>query len=454
MEPDDPNYPLVGFGLNHPAKLTFYNVHHADCISAERFEAFLRDQTKEKGAQFVSYDPASGTWVIRVPHFTRYGLESWELVKETNREPIDESRAKIPHVAEPASKSENETDQEEVKRILQEIRGTPLPFPENSRGFSAILSSNTLIYSNFVHIKSQSLAPSFSSFLLQPLRTVLNACASQSDSESSSSVPQLCYPMGKELVPFLARLQTSFESVTSPSQSMQTTADVAMKPEIPEFSSVSETAEVVLSPVNEANSIEIESNPMETESKSIEIEPNSIQNESNSINNESNIMQNEQNSIQNEQNSINTESNPINTESIPINTESNPIQKEPNSIHSSSLYYSLFWELFSLLFNPFFDSSLDYPFPSDPSSLSPHALHALHHRHSLFNHWLERLLRSPLFSSPTSLFHSHDAFATASLHLLQHDVWSACEALRADHFDRLAVQVAQISPSLRPLSNL
>ena len=156
MDQDDPNYPAVGHGLNHPAKLTFYNTHHPKDISAEQFEAFLRDQSQKQGATFVSYNDASGTWVIRVPHFTRYGLESWDLAHDSSRklsresscERIDDGHAKSPHIAESSLKAVNEADQEELQRILSEVLAAPLPYPENSCGFSACLWNNTLLYSS------------------------------------------------------------------------------------------------------------------------------------------------------------------------------------------------------------------------------------------------------------------------------------------------------------------
>ena len=349
MDPDDPNYPAVGQGLNHPAKLTFYNTHHPDDISAEQFEAFLKDQSQKQGATFVRYDKASGTWVIRVPHFTRYGLESWDLARdssrklsrEPSREQIDEARAKTPHLSQRAVKSASETDQEEIQRILSEVLATPLPFPEDSRGFSAVLGKNSLLSSGFSCIQTRSLPPTDSTFLQRPLRALIDACASVEGSELPTSVPQLCCPMGKELCEFLPRLQASFQS-----------ADPA--PPIPAGSASSATAEVVRLP-------ETPSNSMESQSSSTDWS-------------------------------------------------------------YGSLYYSLFWELFALLF-----------FSPSPA------------QRSRFDRWLERLLRSPLSASDAPLFESHDAFAVAAQNLLRHDVWAACEALRADQLERLAVQVAQIS---------
>lgn len=74
MDETDPSYPRVGTGLNHPATLTFYNVKAPEGVSG--FDSHVREVTEQLGATFVSYEAESGDWIIRVPHFTRYGL--WE----------------------------------------------------------------------------------------------------------------------------------------------------------------------------------------------------------------------------------------------------------------------------------------------------------------------------------------------------------------------------------------
>lgn len=332
----------MGSGLNHPARLTFYKTFPSDDVSPELFEAFLKDQTEKQGASFVSYDRASGTWVIRVPHFTRYGLQSWDLARrsaagstretlsetlseniseslgENLGENLSESRAKIPRVAQPASKSLCEIDQEELQRLLSELRAAPLPFPEDSRGFSASLRGDTLLYSRFASIQSRSLPPSLSPFLQQPLRCFLDASLPASDLSAPSPAPQLVSPRGSALAQFLPRLQAAFESAGGASE-----------------------------------------------------------------------------------------------------------------------YFSLFWALFALLFAPSFGPPRDAESPD----ASPR-------RRALFSRWLERLQRSALWPS-AALFRAGDVFATAAESLLRHDVWAACEALRGDRRDRLAVQVAQISARLR-----
>ena len=58
----------VNTGINKKAKITFYEVLPKDC-SDEEFTEFVKVRTAKMGAKFVSYDPKSGKWVIRVDHF-------------------------------------------------------------------------------------------------------------------------------------------------------------------------------------------------------------------------------------------------------------------------------------------------------------------------------------------------------------------------------------------------
>ena len=75
-------YPAVGEGLNHPAKLTLYGIFpkSGSTIPGD----FLKEKTKEIGGEFISYDNQTGSWSFRVPHFTRYGFdeEDEEIIEE------------------------------------------------------------------------------------------------------------------------------------------------------------------------------------------------------------------------------------------------------------------------------------------------------------------------------------------------------------------------------------
>ena len=55
-------------GLNKKAQITFYKVLNKNEPTEDMTE-FIRERTEQMGAEFVSYDPKSGKWVIRVSHF-------------------------------------------------------------------------------------------------------------------------------------------------------------------------------------------------------------------------------------------------------------------------------------------------------------------------------------------------------------------------------------------------
>ena len=55
-------------GLNKKAQITFYKVLNKNEPTEDMTE-FIRERTEQMGAEFVSYNPKSGKWVIRVSHF-------------------------------------------------------------------------------------------------------------------------------------------------------------------------------------------------------------------------------------------------------------------------------------------------------------------------------------------------------------------------------------------------
>ena len=79
-----PVKPPQGQGLNCPAEITYCNIFKLDkasgapVTSPREVDAFKhklrRVLAAQDGAQFVSYEPDSGTWVFRVQHFSKYGL--------------------------------------------------------------------------------------------------------------------------------------------------------------------------------------------------------------------------------------------------------------------------------------------------------------------------------------------------------------------------------------------
>jgi nuclear pore complex protein Nup98-Nup96 len=80
------NTPPMGQGLNVPSTITLENswpraqagrlpVHER---KGQRYEKHIERLQRVQDTEFISYDPVSGFWVFRVPHFTTYGLDDDE----------------------------------------------------------------------------------------------------------------------------------------------------------------------------------------------------------------------------------------------------------------------------------------------------------------------------------------------------------------------------------------
>ncbi|OEU15856.1 C-terminal autoproteolytic domain of nucleoporin nup98, partial [Fragilariopsis cylindrus CCMP1102] len=70
--------PPRGTKLNRPAKLTMENVFpkNRDAPNAnEKFKRKVAAATVNMGAELINYDPQSGSWLLLVDHFSRYGLD-------------------------------------------------------------------------------------------------------------------------------------------------------------------------------------------------------------------------------------------------------------------------------------------------------------------------------------------------------------------------------------------
>ena len=84
--PDDQNKPNLGDGLNKKAQITLDKVWPTDKAdssiikSSERLRAMnyedklVRASTR-LAARFIEYRPETGSWVFRVDHFSKYGLD-------------------------------------------------------------------------------------------------------------------------------------------------------------------------------------------------------------------------------------------------------------------------------------------------------------------------------------------------------------------------------------------
>jgi nuclear pore complex protein Nup98-Nup96 len=83
--PDEARKPPVGTGLNRAAEITLHRVWPTDkrtrapltdphLIVSMGYGKKIERATGEMGAQFVDYDPLTGSWTFKVKHFSKYGL--------------------------------------------------------------------------------------------------------------------------------------------------------------------------------------------------------------------------------------------------------------------------------------------------------------------------------------------------------------------------------------------
>ncbi|XP_015283799.1 PREDICTED: nuclear pore complex protein Nup98-Nup96 isoform X2 [Gekko japonicus] len=108
--PDDELKPPIGEGLNRRAEVTLDGVWPTDKTSRvlikspERlaemsYESRLEAVSRKQGAQFKEYRPETGSWVFKVAHFSKYGLQDSD--EEEDEHPSKAEAKKLKTVQPP-----------------------------------------------------------------------------------------------------------------------------------------------------------------------------------------------------------------------------------------------------------------------------------------------------------------------------------------------------------------
>ncbi|XP_061485203.1 nuclear pore complex protein Nup98-Nup96 isoform X2 [Rhineura floridana] len=103
--PDDELKPPIGEGLNRRAEVTLDGVWPTDktsrCLikSPERlaemnYEGRLEAVSRKQGAQFKEYRPETGSWLFKVAHFSKYGLQDSDEEEDEHTSKVEPKKLK------------------------------------------------------------------------------------------------------------------------------------------------------------------------------------------------------------------------------------------------------------------------------------------------------------------------------------------------------------------------
>nr|KAF6343280.1 nucleoporin 98 and 96 precursor [Pipistrellus kuhlii] len=132
---DDNQKPPVGEGLNRKAEVTLDGVWPTDktsrCLikSPDRladinYEGRLEAVSRKQGAQFKEYRPETGSWVFKVSHFSKYGLQDSD--EEEEERPSKTSTKKLKTGALPPAGQDTP--------FQMALNGKPAPPPQVEKG--------------------------------------------------------------------------------------------------------------------------------------------------------------------------------------------------------------------------------------------------------------------------------------------------------------------------------
>ncbi|OXB66599.1 UNVERIFIED_CONTAM: hypothetical protein H355_011858, partial [Colinus virginianus] len=110
--PDDDKKPPIGEGLNRRAEVTLDGVWPTDKttrglikspkrLAEMNYEGRLESVSRKQGARFMEYRPETGSWVFRVAHFSKYGLQDSDDDEEEHPLKVDAKKLKTTPVPPP-----------------------------------------------------------------------------------------------------------------------------------------------------------------------------------------------------------------------------------------------------------------------------------------------------------------------------------------------------------------